>query len=172
MKPCSQPRTPSRLFDSCSFLIAACLLLSGISIASPSINLSKKSGPPTSQVLVSGRGFEPNAEVDIYFDTKDEALVVTNSKGEFEDAKAYAPRSAHPGKHWITALDRNNDKGAQEPFLVQTDWSQFHFAPDHEGVNTYENVLDPSAVRDLQFRWSFAAKGNVYSSPAVANGVV
>ena len=52
--------------------------------------------------------------VDIFFDTKDEALVVTNGKGEFHNAGIYAPRSARPGQHWVTALERNNDKGAQE----------------------------------------------------------
>src|SRR5208337_4777808 len=114
------PRTPSKLSVPRTFLIAACLLLCGTASASPSITLSKKSGPPTSQILVSGRGFEPNVGVDIYFDTKDEALVVTNDKGEFHNAKAYAPRAARPGKHWVTALERNNNKGAQEPFLVQT----------------------------------------------------
>src|SRR5579872_2050050 len=59
-------------------LFIACLLLSAMAIATPSITLSKKSGPPTSQILVSGLGFAPNVGVDIFFDTKDEALVVTN----------------------------------------------------------------------------------------------
>jgi hypothetical protein len=84
------------------------LLLCGIASAAPSITLSKKSGPPTSKILVSGRGFKSHAGVDIFFDTKDKALVVTNGKGEFHDAKIHAPRSAHPGEHRVTALERNN----------------------------------------------------------------
>ena len=56
-----------------AFLFVECLLLCGIASAAPSIILSKKSGPPTSKILVSGRGFEPNVGVDIYFDTKDKA---------------------------------------------------------------------------------------------------
>src|SRR5580704_14290246 len=96
------------------FLFLTFFLLSGIASATPSITLSKKSGPPTSKILVSGRGFEPNVGVDIFFDTKDETLIVTNNEGEFQNAGVYAPRSAHPGKHWVTALERNNDKGAQE----------------------------------------------------------
>ncbi len=141
MKPSSRPRkTPSSLFVFSTVLLVACLLLSGISSAAPRITLSKKSGPPTSQILVSGRGFEPNVGVDIYFETKDQALVITNGKGEFDNAKAYAPRSARPGKHWVTALERNNDKGAQEAFLVQTNWSQFHFDSDGTRLNPYENV--------------------------------
>jgi outer membrane protein assembly factor BamB len=167
------PRERSRPIAFLAFLLIAYFLLCGIASATPSITLSKKSGPPTSRILVSGRGFKPNVGVDIFFDTKDKALVVTNGRGEFHDARIHAPRSARPGKHWVTALERNNDKGAQEPFLVQTDWAQFYFTPDHDGLNPYENVLNPRTVRSLQLEWSFATgHGGVISSPAVVSGVV
>jgi len=165
-------QTTFRLFQFCTVLLLACLPLSGTSSAAPSITLSKTSGPPTSQILVSGRGFEPNVGVDIYFGIKDEALVVTNSKGEFKNAKAHAPRSARPGQHWITALERNNDKGAQEPFLVRTDWGQFHFSPDLDGLNPYENVLSRHTASRLGLKWSFPAPYYVYSSPLFVGGVV
>jgi outer membrane protein assembly factor BamB len=156
-----------------AFLFFACLLLCGIASAAPSITLSKESGPPTSKILVSGRGFEPNVGVDIFFDTKDKALVVTNGKGEFHDAGIHASRSARPGKHWVTALERNNDKGAQKPFLVQTDWSEFHFDADGTRLNPYENVLDRRTVRDLGLRWKKYLTGTYeISSPAVVNGIV
>lgn len=163
-------RERSRLSTFCA-LFVACLLLAGIAHASPSITLSRKSGPPTSKILVSGRGFAPNVGVDIYFDTKDEALVVINSKGEFHNAKAYAPRSAYPGQHWVTALERNNDKGAQEPFLVQTNWRQFH-RQDMMRLNPYENVLNPKTVGRLDLNWSYATLNGVPSSPVIAKGVV
>jgi len=147
------------------------LLLCGIASAAPSITLSKKTGPPTSRILVSGRGFEPNVGVDIYFDTKDEALVVTNGQGEFDKAKIQAPRSARPGQHWVTALERNNDKGAQRPFLVQTDWTEFH-RQDMMRLNPHENVLNPKTVGNLELKWSYKTGSYVFSSPAVANGVV
>src|ERR1700680_39001 len=86
-----------------AFLFIACVLLSGMASAAPSITLSQSSGPPTSRILISGRGFEPNVGVDIFFDTKDKALVVANGKGEFHDAGIYAPRSAPPGQHWVHA---------------------------------------------------------------------
>lgn len=156
MKPSSRPpRTPFNLLESCPCLLVCCLLVSGVCHAAPRITLSKKSGPPTSQILASGRGFEPNVGVDIFFDTKDEVLVVTNSKGEFKDAKAYAPRSARPGQHWVTALERNNDKGAQKPFLVRTDWSQFRFSPERDGFNPFENVLNPHTVSSLNVKWIY-----------------
>jgi outer membrane protein assembly factor BamB len=166
------PRERSLATSFFAALFVACLLLCGTASAAPSITLSKKSGPPTARILVSGRGFDPNVGVDIFFDTKDRALVITNRKGEFHDAGIYAPRSAPPGDHWVTALERTNHKGAQQPFLIQTNWSQFHFAPNHEGLNPYENVLNPSTVRNLDLKWRFGTGLRVFSSPAVADGVL
>src|ERR1022692_5065236 len=152
----SDPRERSRPTTFFTFLLSACLLLGGMASAAPTIALSKKSGPPTSRILVSGRGFEPNVGVDIFFDTADKALVVTDGKGEFHDARIHAPRGARPGKHWVTALERNNDKGAQERFLVQTDWSEFHFDADGTRLNPYENVLNVNNARSLDLKWSYA----------------
>jgi outer membrane protein assembly factor BamB len=168
----SNPHGRSQSINFLAFLSAACLLLCGVASAAPSITLSKKTGPPTSRILVSGRGFAPNVGVDIFFDTKDEALVVTNGQGEFEKARIHAPRSARPGEHWVTALERNDDKGAQESFLVQTDWSEFHFDPEGTGHNPFENVLSPNTVGNLDLKWSYVTGAYVSSSSAVANGVV
>jgi outer membrane protein assembly factor BamB len=165
------PRERSQPITFLACLFVACLLLCGLASAAPSITLSKKSGPPTSKILVSGRGFEPNVGVDIFFDTKDKALVVTNGKGAFHDAGIFAPRSARPGEHWVTALERNNDKGAQEPFLVQTDWSEFRFAPDHKGLNPYENVLNRQTVAGMGLKWSHNTTYSVWGSPTVTDGV-
>ena len=167
----SDPREFCRPTTFSIALFLACLLLSGIASASPSISLSKKSGPPTSQILVSGRGFKPNVGVDVYFDTKDEALVVTNGKGEFEAAKIHAPRSARPGEHWVTALERNNNRGAQKSFLVRTNWREFHRS-DMTRANPFENVLNPKTVPGLGVKWSYATPDYVRSAPAVADGVV
>jgi outer membrane protein assembly factor BamB len=168
----SDPRERSQPIASYVFLLLACSLLGGVASATPSITLSKKTGPPTSKILVSGRGFKSHVGVDIFFDTKDKALVVTNGKGEFHDARIHAPRSARPGEHWVTALERNNDKGAQKSFLVQTDWSQFRFAPNHKGLNPYENVLNPDNVRGMDSKWSYSTTNGAWGSPAVADGVV
>jgi outer membrane protein assembly factor BamB len=139
--------------------------------AAPSITLSKKSGPPTSKILVSGRGFDPNVGVDIYFDTKDELLVVTNGQGGFEKAKIQAPRQARPGQHWVTALERNNDKGAQRPFLVQADWRQY-YRQDMTRLNPYENLLNRKNVQNLDLKWAYPTEGASACSPVVAEGVV
>ena len=114
-------------------------------------------GPPTTTVSVSGSGFDPYAAVDIYFDTTDLARVVTNGSGIFPQIAIQVPASALPGTHWITAVERygKNIKAAQTPFLVRTDWAQFHFSPDHKGVNPYENVLSPVTVGRMDLRWSY-----------------
>jgi eukaryotic-like serine/threonine-protein kinase len=169
----NSPTATSGSFLPWVFSLAACLMFSTVCLAAPSITLSKKTGPPTSQILVSGTGFEPNVGVDIYFDTKDEVLVVTDGRGRFEKAKGYAPKQARPGQHWVTALERNNDKGAQMPFLVQTDWSQFRFGPEREGSNPFENVLNPHTVGDLNVKWSYnTGPYNAWGSPIVVDGMV
>jgi outer membrane protein assembly factor BamB len=165
------PRERSQPITFLACLFVGCMLLCGLASAAPSITVSKKSGPPTSKILVSGRGFQPNVGVDIYFDTKDETLVVTNGKGEFDKAEIHAPRSARPGKHWVTALERNNDKGAQEPFLVQTNWSQFHFDADGTRLNPYENVLNVGTVGSIDLKWSHR-EGRIDSAAAIVEGVI
>ncbi len=171
----SDPRERSRpiIFIACP--VVACLVFCGLASAAPSITLSKKSGPPKSKILVSGRGFEPNVVVDIFFDTEDEALVVTNNEGEFHNAGIYAPHSAHPGKHWVTALERTIKKttGAQDPFVVNTNWPELNYSPDHEGLNPYENVVNRSDVNNLTLRWTFSnPPSNLFSNPAVVDGVL
>jgi outer membrane protein assembly factor BamB len=168
----SNPQRRSQSNKFLAFLSAGCLLLCGLASAAPTITLSKRTGPPTSRILVSGHGFNPNVGVDIYFDTKDEALVVTNGQGEFKNSEINAPRTARPGDHWVTALERNNDRGAQRVFLVRTDWSQFHFEADGTRLNPYENVLNPNTVRNLELKWNFTARGFVECSPAAANGAI
>ena len=148
------------------------LLVAGVCLGEPAVSLSPKSGPPTTKLLVSGSGYEPYAEIDIYFDTKDEAKVIANGSGSFSKISIEAPRSALPGKHWVSAVQRAGEIGAQAPFLVNTNWSQFGFRPDHVRENPYENVLTPSTVGSLDLLWNYTTGGAVQSSPAVADGAV
>jgi hypothetical protein len=82
MKWSSGTRKAAKLFDFCFLLFATSQLLCGVAGATPSITLSRKTGPPTISILVSGRGFAPNVGVDIYFDTKDEVLAERQQAGE------------------------------------------------------------------------------------------
>jgi glucose dehydrogenase len=144
----------------------------------PAIIINPTVGPPTTTVLVAGSGFDPYAAIDVYFDTTDMALVVTNGAGGFgggsvqQGIAIQVPTSALPGNHWITAVERYGIKATQKPFLVRTDWAQFRFEPDHKGVNPYENVLSPLTVGNLDLHWSYQTGSRVSSSPAVADGMV
>lgn len=148
------------------------LTFAGLGFSQPKVTLGTKVGPPTTQVLVSGSGFGAYAAIDIYFDTTDEALALANSSGAFSKVPIQAPSSAVPGDHWVSAVQRSNGTGAQVVFLVQTNWAAFRFSPKHKGVNSYENVLSPTTVGQIDVDWSFLAAAESDSSPAVANGVV
>jgi outer membrane protein assembly factor BamB len=149
----------------------AILFLTGFCFSQPAISLSPSSGPPTTNLRVSGSGFAPNAKIDIYFGTQDEAVAMTNGSGSFSQIAIPAPASALPGAHWVSAVERSGHSGAQATFLVSTSWKQFH---RHNMVrwNQYENVLNVNNVGSLQVKWSYATGGAVESSPAVWNGVV
>jgi outer membrane protein assembly factor BamB len=148
------------------------LLLVSPCFAQPTITLIASGGPPTTKLLVSGSGFDPNVRVDIYFDTTDETLVVTDGNGQFQNAAAHALSSAYPGKHWVTALERYQRKGAQEPFLVFTNWSQFQFGSSRTGLNPYENVIDKRTVSRLGVAWSRNNVDAFGSPPALVGGLL
>jgi outer membrane protein assembly factor BamB len=148
------------------------LLAAGACFAKPAISLSLTSGPPTSKLLVSGSGFTPYAEIDIYFDIRDEAKATADGSGSFSNISIQAPASALPGRYKVRAVQRSGQLSAQAPFLVNTNWSQFGFRPDGTRYNPYENVLTPSTVGSLGLLWSYTTGGAVQSSPSVAHGVV
>ena len=165
-------------------LLTAGLLCSAVARAeetlatAPAVIITPTVGPPTTNVLVSGTGFDPYVAVDIYFDLTDLALAVTNGAGAFGGGSIrggvpiQVPASAVPGTHWITAVERYGIKAAQKPFLVRTDWAQFRFKPDHKGLNPYEDILSPDSVGSLNLHWSYQTGQRIGSSPAVANGIV
>jgi outer membrane protein assembly factor BamB len=140
--------------------------------AAPKVTLTLKSGPPTSNVSVSGSGFSAYAAIDIYFDTTDQALAIANASGAFSNIPIQVPPSALPGTHWVSAVQRSNGQGAQASFLVQTNWSEQGFTTKNKRTNPYENVLDASNVGLMDLDWSFTTGNSVYSSPAVVDGVV
>src|SRR5205814_5117047 len=136
------------------------------------IKVSPNVDHPTAKVKVSGTGFAAHENVDIYFDKKDEATAVTDGSGNFSDAKIKVPANAIPGKHKITAIGQSDGVNARKPFLVRTDWAQFHFGPAKDGANAYENVLNAANVSSLGVAWTYATKGSIESSPVIADGVL
>lgn len=155
------------------FMLIAVFGIPCLCLGQASISLSPKGGPPTSGLRVSGSGFTPGAQINIYFDVKDEALVIADGTGSFSDVKIEATPSAVPGKHWVSAVQRSGYTGAQSPFWVHTDWSQLGFEPAHSWSNPYENVLNPRTVSQLSLEWSItlapsgmvdAVKNSLYAS--------
>jgi eukaryotic-like serine/threonine-protein kinase len=159
--------------SSASFLLVGIvfLLLGGFS-AGQTISLSPKSGPPTTKLNISGSGFSANSAVDIYFDTTDEALVITDGTGAFAKTTLKTPASAVPGQHWVSAVQRSTGTGSQAAFTVQTNWAQQGFGPSHQGWNPYENVLNTSNVGSLDLLWSSNYGLGVRSSLSVVGSRV
>ena len=58
----------------------------------------------------------------------------------------------------------------QQPISV-SDWTEFH-RNNMQRFNPYETLLNVNNVSSLQLKWSFPTGQSVFSSPAVANGVV
>lgn len=127
--------------------------LTGIS-SGQTVSLSPRIGPPTTKAAISGTGFSANSAVDIYFDTTDEVLVITDGTGAIPKTLLKIPASAVPGQHWVSAVQRSTQTGAQVVFTVQTSWAQQGFGPNHQGWNPYENVLNTSNVGSLDLLWS------------------
>jgi len=61
---------------------------------------------------------------------------------------------------------------SQPPHTSVTNWAEFHFDSCLTGFNPNELILGPATVGNLRLKWSYATGAAVYSSPAVANGVV
>jgi outer membrane protein assembly factor BamB len=171
---------PIARFNSVRFvgLLAASLIVSGVlgqvgatgGTADASITLKPHVGPPTTRTTVAGTGLHPIEQVLITFDAKQVGEATTDGSGSFS-AKVKVPRSAKPGGHTVTATGQPSGLEASAPFLVRTDWKDFHFDLANTGFNPYENVLKPSNVHRLRMKWSFST-GRAVSSPTVANGVV
>jgi outer membrane protein assembly factor BamB len=138
----------------------------------PGIVLSPGIGPRTSKVAVTGAGFGSFEAVDVFVDTTDVALAGTNGTGNFGPIAVTVSAAAVPGTHWISAQGRRSGLFAQSTFTVQTDWPAFRYSGKHKGFNPYENVLNTGTVSAIDQDWSFATGNGVFSSPAVANGVV
>ena len=139
-----------------------------------SITLSPASNPPNTTTLVSGSGFSAAADVDIYFDTSDLALAVTDDTGSFSRIALRVPASALPGEHTVSAVDRSTEASAQTPFRVDMRWAQFRKRVSHDGHNLNENVLSPATAGGLGLVWKQALGGEgvpaLDSSPVVGNG--
>ena len=139
--------------------LSLCLFPNLATAASPHIYDAPHAGPPGSQTTTVGNGCDPNATLDLYFDSTDVGLVDTDNNGSFGMAlqaptirqnglTIQIPKDAVPGQHWITAVERITQLQAQVAVhRLRLDWPQFHFDAQHTGFNPYENVLEPGNSR-------------------------
>jgi outer membrane protein assembly factor BamB len=137
-----------------STLIAMCLWAAEAGAAGPAVTVSPGVNPPSTSTNASGTGFGATEAVDLYFDTTDEALVVTNASGAFASKALAVPATALPGIHWITAIGRHSGLAAQVLFTVRTDWAQKGYGSQNKAFNPYENVLSPQNVAGLERVWA------------------
>jgi len=164
-------------------VFSLCLFPALATAASPHIYDVPQAGPPGSQTSLVGNGFDPNATLDIYFDSTSVGVVDTDNNGTFGLAlKAptirqngltiQVPKDAVPGQHWITAVERITQIQAQVAFTVWStnDWSQYQFDSQHTAFNPYEKILDKNNVQNLVERWTFKFVNGLPIPPVFGNG--
>ena len=119
--------------------LSLCLFPNLAAAASPHIYDVPQAGPPGSQTTLVGNGWDPNATLDIYFDSTDVGLVDTDNNGSFGHGAEGADHSAKRTHDTDTqrrgsgpTLDhrRRTDysatgAGSRSPSVI--DWPQFHF---------------------------------------------
>jgi len=137
-----------------SVTIALCLWATEAAATGPAVTVTPGANPPSTSTKVSGTGFGANEIVDLYFDTTDEELSVTDASGAFAAISIPVPAAALPGLHWITAGGRHSGLGAQAKFTVRTNWPQQGYGSQNKAFNPYENVLSPQNVAGLEQAWS------------------
>jgi outer membrane protein assembly factor BamB len=156
-----------------AFFVSAFSIGAEAALAAPALTMTPNSGGHPGVIRqISGTGFTANEAVDVYFDTADQFLAVTDGSGKFADHELDTPKSALPGTHWITAIGRKTGDAVQKSFLVATYWLQFGFDSHNRRRNPYENVINTSNAGSLDIAWSRATNGQVESSPAVYNSLV
>ncbi len=167
------PKGGRRSAAALAALLAVLLLAAAPSPASagPRIRLSPSVGPPTTLTAGQGTGFGLSEVVDLTFDDQPWGTATTDGQGRFA-APIRVPAQALPGPHAVQATGESSGLSARAPFLIQTDWPQFHFTPQHTGLNPYENVLSPETVGGLQVAWTFTATDGFLGSPVVGEGRV
>jgi hypothetical protein len=133
----------------------------------PGATVSPTAAHPGQSITVSGAGFTASSSFDVYFDTTDVALAVSNASGVVT-ATIVVPTSASPTQHWITLNQRSNDMAAATSLSVTTTWAQTGFASDGSNFNPFENTINSSNASQLRAQWIFQAP-NTVPGPIVEN---
>lgn len=158
-------------------LFGLLMLLSTAPLArSATLTVQPRVGEPAMTVVVSGRGMAAFEEVILRYDGATLATAHTDASGSFKRGDVEIPGSALPGRRAIAAVGRSSGIRVTVPFLVRTNWPQFHHGPFRHGATPHENLLSADNVAQLKLLWSVPTGLYVnlalQGSPVVANGVV
>jgi hypothetical protein len=118
----------------------------------PGALVSPTTGSPTTTVTVTGSGFDKFSSIDVYFDSTDLALGVTNGSGVVS-VELTLPSSATAGVHWITLDERATHEAGQVAVTVNTNWLMQGFNGYNRGFNPYEGSITRSNVNTLELAW-------------------
>jgi len=91
--------------------------------STPTLSISRGSGPSGTQIALSGSGFEGGEVITIRFHTETIATAQADSRGAFSEVQARIPGSFDvfaPQQFEIVAVGQSSSRSAQVPFMLTT----------------------------------------------------
>lgn len=142
-------------------------------IAAPATTmaLSPASGPATAEFRVSLKRLPANESIIINWDEIQIGRGSADSRGSLI-LILNVPKTATPGVHDVRAIRAEGGDVSHAPFLVQTDWLQFHADEARTGANPFENLLSPANVNGIIVYDSHATGGPITGSALACDGHV
>jgi hypothetical protein len=104
------------------------------------------------KVTVTASGMDPYTSMDVFFDSTDVALAVSNGSG-IAAVTLNVPDNAGPNTHYFTFDERSTHKAAQAAITINADWLQADYGFNGAGYNPYEGALDSTTVPNLDTLW-------------------
>src|SRR6185503_18527886 len=101
--------------------------------------------------------------VDIYEDSYIFYTATADEHGSFGPLTIQIRSFLGPVKLRIRAVGETSGLAAQVYFRIHTNWSQFHFTPDHDADNEFENVISHHNVDAMQLQWTGVTSGDTSS---------
>jgi outer membrane protein assembly factor BamB len=158
--------------SSCKSFVAAVFAFVGtnsVADAAALMTVSPTIGPPQTKVTVTVTGFAPGKFVDVYFDTTDQCLVLTNATGK--GSCSFKAPAAPSKAYWISAVVRSTGTGLQKTFTIRSDWPHPHgLTASDDGFNRWESTLTPQNVGALDLAWTVLPTKSLQTTPVVYGG--
>lgn len=137
-----------------------------------SLTLDRPSVPPGQPLGFDAAGFAPGEPLTLYLD--DQALApayAADGHGALR-ARATPPTAARAGLHRLTL--RGATARASAALRLDAPWAQFGFDAAHTRHALYETRLSAARLGELTLHWrkTFRCGGQLYTSPAVRDGLL